>query len=152
MLTVPVPGCWCQDGVRWSCRGRLPGVSATGSLAWCSSASPAWEHIAARRNKSRACGQAARVPNAQMQTWWMRSSIAYETDFRVWVDWKFTVLLLLKLLIWFKFWFFGHARSMRKFLGQGSNPCHSSNQSHSTDNNRFLTCGILRRFLNFFLM
>ena len=32
-----------------------------------------------------------------------------------------------------------HAQSMRKFLGQGLNPCHSSNPSHSSDNARSLT-------------
>ena len=34
----------------------------------------------------------------------------------------------------------GHNSGRWKFLGQGSNPHHSSNQSHSSDNARFLTC------------
>ena len=38
------------------------------------------------------------------------------------------LLLLLPSLLFF--FFFSHA----KFLGQGLNPCHSSNQSHSSDN------------------
>ena len=33
----------------------------------------------------------------------------------------------------FFFFLFGHVCSMRKFLGQGSKPCHSCNQSHSSD-------------------
>ena len=32
---------------------------------------------------------------------------------------------------------------MQKFLGQGLNPCHSSNLSHSRDNTRFLTTSLL---------
>ena len=35
---------------------------------------------------------------------------------------------------------FGHAHSIWKFLGQGPNPRHSSNQSHSSVNARSLTC------------
>ena len=42
------------------------------------------------------------------------------------------------LFIFFNFkiyfnYFFGHACGMQKFLGQGLNPCHSCNQSHSSD-------------------
>ena len=36
--------------------------------------------------------------------------------------------------------FFGPAWSMWKFLGQGSNPCHSSDLSHCSDNARSLIC------------
>ena len=32
------------------------------------------------------------------------------------------------------FFFFGHTRGMQKFLGQGSNPCYSSDPSHSSHN------------------
>lgn len=39
------------------------------------------------------------------------------------------------------FFFFGHAHTMWKFLGQGSNPCHRS------DNARSLTHGIRRELL-----
>ena len=37
------------------------------------------------------------------------------------------------------FFLLGHTHSMWKFLGQGSNPHHSSDQSHSSDNARSLT-------------
>ena len=34
-------------------------------------------------------------------------------------------------------WFIsGHSHDMQKFLGQGSNPCHSRDLSHGTDNTR----------------
>ena len=39
----------------------------------------------------------------------------------------------------FFFFFFGGAPSMQKFPGQGSNPCHSSDLSHSSDTIRPLT-------------
>ena len=38
------------------------------------------------------------------------------------------------------FFFLGHAHSTQKLPGQGSNRCHSSNQSHSSDNTGSLTC------------
>ena len=38
------------------------------------------------------------------------------------------------------FLFFGHAHGMWKFLGQGSNPCHSSNLNHCSDITPSLTC------------
>lgn len=41
------------------------------------------------------------------------------------------------------FIYLGHVLSMRKFLYQGSNPCHS-NQSHSSDNVGSLTCRATR--------
>ena len=34
----------------------------------------------------------------------------------------------------------GHTCGMWKFRGQGSNPCHSSDQSHCSDSARSLTC------------
>ena len=37
------------------------------------------------------------------------------------------------------FFFFGHTHGMQKFLGQESNPLHSSDPSHSTDNTGSLT-------------
>ena len=41
------------------------------------------------------------------------------------------------------FIYFGHTDGMRKFPGQGSNPCHSCNLSHSYGNARSLThCAI----------
>ena len=36
------------------------------------------------------------------------------------------------------FFFFGHAHSMWKFQGQGSNPCHSGHLSQSSDTTRSL--------------
>ena len=42
--------------------------------------------------------------------------------------------------------FFGSAYSTQKFLGQGSNPCHSSNLRHSSDNTRSLTIWATRAF------
>lgn len=80
-------------------KGLLPVASQTASLAWCSSVS-CWEHTAAWRNESSTCSWAKRVPNAQMQNWWLWSSSMHETDFRVWVYCKFTVLLLPEMLIW----------------------------------------------------
>ena len=38
------------------------------------------------------------------------------------------------------YYFFAHAHTMQKFLGQGSNPHHSSNWSHCSGNTRSLTC------------
>lgn len=37
--------------------------------------------------------------------------------------------------------YIGHARGMRTFPGQGSNPCHSGDPSHCTHNARSLTGG-----------
>ena len=34
---------------------------------------------------------------------------------------------------------FGHTSSMQKFPGQGSNPDHSSDLNHSSENARFFT-------------
>ena len=42
-------------------------------------------------------------------------------------------------LFYFYLCILGHAHSMRKFPGQGSNPCHSSDPSHSNDNAGSLT-------------
>ena len=43
------------------------------------------------------------------------------------------------------FWvFFAHTCGMRKFPGQGWNPHHSSDQSHSSDNARFVTPQVTR--------
>ena len=42
--------------------------------------------------------------------------------------------------LFFFFFFFGHICGMWKFPGQGSNPCHSSNPSHCSENARSLTC------------
>ena len=42
------------------------------------------------------------------------------------------------------FFFFGPACNMWKFLGQGSNACHSSDPSHCRDNTRSLTCWATR--------
>ena len=36
---------------------------------------------------------------------------------------------------------------MHKLLGQGSNPCHSCNQSHSSENTGSLTCWVTRELL-----
>ena len=38
------------------------------------------------------------------------------------------------------FSFFGHAHGMQKFQGQGLNPCHGCDPSHSSDNAGSLTC------------
>ena len=40
----------------------------------------------------------------------------------------------------FSFFVSGHAHGMQMFPGQGLNPCHSSNQSHNSDNAGSLTC------------
>ena len=40
----------------------------------------------------------------------------------------------------FFFFFFGCTCSTQRFMGQESNPHHSSNQSHSSDNSRSLQC------------
>ena len=42
-------------------------------------------------------------------------------------------------------YFFGHPCCMWKFLGQGSNPSHSSELSHSSDNTRSLIPGLAQR-------
>ena len=53
---------------------------------------------------------------------------------------KIFTSLTYKLVFLLLFWgFFGHAHGIQKFLGQGSNPHHSSNQSYSSDNIRSLT-------------
>ena len=45
----------------------------------------------------------------------------------------------------FLFCFFDHAHGIWKFLGQGSNPCHSSGLSQCSDNAGFLThCATLK--------
>ena len=41
-------------------------------------------------------------------------------------------------LFFFSFFFFGHAHSIWKFLGQGSNPCHSSSLNHRSDKSKSL--------------
>ena len=46
---------------------------------------------------------------------------------------------LMDLNYTFFFFLFGHTLGMQKFLGQGSNPNHSSNPSRSGDNTRYLT-------------
>ena len=43
------------------------------------------------------------------------------------------------VFLFLSFFFFGHAHGIRKFLGQESNPCHSNDLSHSSDNASFLT-------------
>ena len=43
------------------------------------------------------------------------------------------------------FFFFGHAYGIEKLLGQGSNPSHSCNQSHISDNTGSLTHCTTRR-------
>ena len=43
--------------------------------------------------------------------------------------------------------FLGCAWSMRKLLGQGGNPCHSSDPSHCSDHVGSLTCYATREFL-----
>ena len=45
----------------------------------------------------------------------------------------------------FYFIYFGHACSMQKFPGQGLNPHHSSDPSHSDDNTRCSTCRTTRK-------
>ena len=40
--------------------------------------------------------------------------------------------------------FFGHARDMQKFPGQGLNLSHISDLSHSSDNTKSLTCWVTR--------
>ena len=50
------------------------------------------------------------------------------------------------------FFFFGHIHGIQKFLGQGSNPGHSSNLSHSSDNTGSLTQCATREFPNLFFI
>ena len=54
------------------------------------------------------------------------------------LDFWNTVYIFLLLLVLF-IYFFGCACGVWKFLGQGSNLCHSSNLSHCSDNARSLT-------------
>ena len=60
------------------------------------------------------------------------------------------VRCLFRLLAHFFFFFFvfvfffGHACDMQKFQGQGVNPCHSADPSHSSDNARSLFCWATR--------
>ena len=63
----------------------------------------------------------------------------------------FRASFTLKILVCLQFWkilSFGH--SMRKLLGQGSNPCHSRNPSCCSDT-RSLTHCATREFLSYFL-
>ena len=46
--------------------------------------------------------------------------------------------------------FFGHARNIWKFPSQESNPRHSSNQSHSSDNAKSLTCRATRELVELY--
>jgi len=46
------------------------------------------------------------------------------------------------------FYFFGHAQGIRKVPGQGSNPQHSSDLSHCTDNTGSLTRCATREILS----
>ena len=46
--------------------------------------------------------------------------------------------------------FFGRAHSTQKFLGQGSTPCHTSNQSHGSDKAGPLTCCTTRERLTIY--
>ena len=55
------------------------------------------------------------------------------------------------LRIFFFFSFFGCASGIQNFPGQGLNPCHSSNLSHSNDNNRSLTCLATRELCKFYI-
>ena len=48
--------------------------------------------------------------------------------------------------------FFGHSHSIWKFLGQGSNPCHSSNPSHCSDTTRFLTHCATKELQDFIIL
>ena len=45
-------------------------------------------------------------------------------------------------------YFFGHTHNMQKFPGQGSNLSHSSNPSHCSDNNGYLTHWATQELLN----
>ena len=44
-------------------------------------------------------------------------------------------------------YFFGHTHIIQKFVGQGSNPCHSSVPSHSSDNAGSLIFWVTRELL-----
>ena len=48
-----------------------------------------------------------------------------------------------------KFIYFDHVHSIWKFLGQGSNPYHSSNPSHSSGNTKSLTDNLPRNSCSF---
>ena len=49
----------------------------------------------------------------------------------------------------FRFWFcFGCTHGMWEFLGQGSNPCHSSNPNHCSDNGESVICCAKRKLLH----
>ena len=52
--------------------------------------------------------------------------------------------LAFSFFLFFFFFFSRHTCSMQKFPGQGSNPSHSCNQSHSSDNARSLNCWATR--------
>ena len=54
--------------------------------------------------------------------------------------WYLLFIYLLKVL----FLFFGHGCDIWKFLGQGSNLCHSSDPGCCSDNAESLTCCIIR--------
>ena len=49
-------------------------------------------------------------------------------------------------LFWLQAEFFGYTQGMQKFLGQGSNLCHSSDLSHSSDNAGSLTHEVIKEF------
>ena len=68
---------------------------------------------------------------ASLQKWAPRSSFCTATD-------------LSDLAIQLEKIFFDHTLSMQKFLGQGSNPCHSCNLSQSGDNTGSLTHCVTR--------
>ena len=58
----------------------------------------------------------------------------------VWMD-PFGLSICPWMVIWvisIRGFFFGHAHSMWKFQGQGSNPCHSGHLSQSSDTTRSL--------------
>ena len=68
-------------------------------------------------------------------------SIFYMHSFSNWILlplWYLRVFILMYRLTSLFLFFFGCTGSLWKFLGQGSNPCHSCSESHSSDNARFL--------------
>ena len=70
----------------------------------------------------------------------LNSSSEYHTNFQNYVS--LTLRHFKKTISSLSFFFsFGLIHNMQKFLGQGSNPSHSCNQSHSSDKAESITPG-----------
>ena len=75
---------------------------------------------------------------------WLAHDIASTTSYQL------SHMVIIWNIRFFFFFHFGHIHTISKFLGQGSNLCHSTNPSHCSDLSRSLTCCATRELQDVF--